>query len=225
MWLETLSQPADHAEKCPTCGGCVQRRSYGEMHAGSFVLDGQRVEIRKRPADGFADPIVLDPLTQYFDGGLYRLWPSEKYLSRGGAKLHRDVWIGAFGPVPKRCHIHHRDNDPFNNSLSNLECQDGSEHLSYTLAARHAENPIPISDATRDAAAEWHRSDAGRLWHRRHMARVKTWTKWYREDRSCEFCGKVVAMVVRKSGCTQRFCHSNCKAAHYRQRKIAARSL
>lgn len=223
MWLESVPESACDDARCPTCGGGVQRRAYGEMHAGSFVLNGGRVEIRLRPRDGFADPVVLDPLTQYFDGGLYRLWPSEKYLSRGGAKLHRDVWQAAFGPVPKRCHIHHRDNDPFNNALSNLECQDGTEHLSRTWAEQHAISPKQFSDEARAKAAEWHKSDAGRLWHSRNAKRSKGWTKWRREDLPCEQCGKVTPMLVRESGHAQRFCSSNCKATYHRWRRIAAR--
>src|SRR6185312_15727351 len=113
----------------PTCGGGVHRRVYGEMYAGSFILDGQRVEIRKRPAEGYSDPVYLDPITQYFGGALYRIWPSQRYLAKGGSTLHRDAWRLAFGPVPPACHIHHRDGDTTNNSLANLECVPAAEHL------------------------------------------------------------------------------------------------
>ena len=212
MWLESVPGSKDHAEKCPTCGGAVRRRKHRAMHAGSFVLDGKRVEIRRVPDPEHIDPIVLDPLTQYFDGGLYRLWPSETYYSRGGKKLHRDVWESAFGPIPRGCHIHHRDTNPANNALDNLECLPSSEHLSITWKYR------PISQKTRDAAAEWHRSEAGRLWHRRHAKRQKSWTKWKREDRPCDFCGKVFKALIRKSGWSQRFCSLLCKAADYRRR-------
>src|SRR5258706_14810593 len=101
MWLEPIYKPEDHAEKCPTCRSGVRRRPHSEMHAGSFILDGERVEIRRTVAADFADPIVLDASTQYFDGGLYRRWPSERYYSRGGKKLHRDAWQGAFGKIPE----------------------------------------------------------------------------------------------------------------------------
>src|SRR6266404_1217002 len=102
MWLEAISRTKKNSAKCPTCGSAVQRRIYGEMHAGSQILNGKRVDISRKPAAGFADPIVLDPITQYFDGGIYRLWPSESYFARGGRKLHRMVWQSAFGPIPSR---------------------------------------------------------------------------------------------------------------------------
>jgi endogenous inhibitor of DNA gyrase (YacG/DUF329 family) len=200
MWLEAVSQ-SHHAEKCPTCGGGVRRRAHGELHAGSYVLDGQRVEIRKQPPAGFADPVYLDPLATYFDGGLYRRWPSERYWSRGGSKLHRDVWQAAFGPVPRGCHIHHRDGNPDNNCLANLECVPASEHLSRTWAA------------------EWHKSDEGRLWHRRHAKRSKSWTKWKREPRECPSCGKTFNALIRKSGNAQIYCGQTCKVAAYRDRQ------
>ncbi len=136
MWLEGLSMSQDYAKKCPTCGGGVRRRNLREMHAGSSIFDGKRVDIRKRPAEGFADPVYLDPITQYFDGRLYRMWPSERYLSRGG-RLHRYAWVAAFGPVPDGCHIHHRDDDVLNNSLRNLECVPASLHLSHTWRNGH----------------------------------------------------------------------------------------
>lgn len=217
MWLEAIHPSEDHEAPCPTCGGAVQRRVYGEMHAGSFVLNGERVEIRRKPDEGFIGPIVLDPLTQYFDGGLYRMWPSEKYLSRGGRRLHREVWKTAFGPIPKGCHIHHRDGDTFNNQLENLECMDASEHLAESRAKR-TEGDGWFSDSARERAADWHRSEEGRLWHRQHAQRAKSWTKWKREPKDCPQCGVRFDALVRKSGASQIYCSSVCKAAAYRGR-------
>lgn len=217
MWLENVCESEDHSEKCPTCGGAVQRRAYGEMYAGAYVQDGERVEMRRTPFAGYADPIVLDPLTQYFDGGLFRMWPSEKYLSRGGKKLHRAVWESAFGDVPKGCHIHHIDSNPANNALSNLECLPAREHLSD----RGQTNPGGISDLARERAKEWHKSDAGRLWHKRHAERSKGWLKWKREEKNCPVCGDLFQALVRKSGCTQIYCSNNCKATAYRRRNAS----
>jgi len=72
MWLETVCKSESNAEECPTCGGSVRRRAYSEMYAGAFIQNGTRLEIRRKPFEGYADPIILDPLTQYFDGGLFR---------------------------------------------------------------------------------------------------------------------------------------------------------
>jgi len=220
MWLETVSGTEDHKEKCPTCGGHVQRRAYGEMYAGSYVLDGQRVEIRRVPNSTYIDPIVLDPITQYFDGGLYRIYPADRYFSRGGKKLHRHVWESAFGPIPRDCHIHHKDSNPTNNLLGNLECLPAKQHLSDT-ARKHKHSLSPFA---REKAAEWHQSEEGRLWHSRHALRAKGWLKWKHEDKPCEACGKVVRMLVRKSGPTQKYCSNACGAVAYRRREAAKRT-
>ena len=220
MWLEAVHSPAADEENCPSCGGGVCRRVYGEVYAGSFILDGIRVEIRKRPEVGYADPIYLDPLTQYFDGGLYRLWPSEKYLSRGGKTLHRAVWAMAFGPVPAGCHIHHRDGNPRNNLLANLECQPANEHLSQSWhdSRRHIEPGHYFTERAREAAAAWHRSEEGRLWHRRHAERSKSWTKHKREPRNCLQCGVEFMGITRKGVNQQVYCTTACKVAAYRAR-------
>lgn len=223
MRMEAISQPKSDALKCPNCGGAVHRRPYGEMHAGSQVQDGKRVEIRRIPDEGFADPIVLDVITQYFDGGLYRVWPGEKYLSRGGKKLHRDVWAGAFGDIPRGCHIHHRDSNPANNQLDNLECIPAKEHMALTFENSREDRAARgwFTDGARDAAADWHRSEEGRLWHKRHAKRAKGWLKWKREEKPCPQCGKLFNALVRKSGAAQIYCHPNCKAAAYRARRHA----
>lgn len=224
MWLETIRGAEDNAEKCPTCGGGVHRRVYGEMHAGAYVLNGSRVEIRAVPNAGFINPVLLDPITQYFDGGLYRLWPSERYFARGGKKLHREVWRVAFGDIPDGCHIHHKDSNPANNQLSNLECLPFREHLSETARNSNARNPRPFTQEARNKAAEWHRSEAGLLWHRRHAERVKEWIVWARKDMPCVYCGKIFKAFSRSGPTAQKYCSEVCRIANYRKRKAASRT-
>lgn len=222
MRLEAIHSPSHDDARCPTCGGGVRERVYGEMHAGSFVLDGKRMEISGEPPAGFADPIVLDELTQYFSGSLYRLWPGENYYSKGGSRLHRDVWKLAFGLIPKGCHIHHRDSNALNNRLANLECMDAKEHLS--LSWHSQERTEHFSQDARDRAADWHGSEAGRLWHSRHAVRSKAWTKWKREPRPCPQCSKEFDCLIRAGGHTQKYCSPNCKVAAYRARGADARA-
>jgi len=218
MRLEAICGPKDNEARCPTCGGGVHRRIFGEMYAGSFVYDGKRVEIRRFPDAEYRDPIYLDEITQYFDGGLYRMWASEVYLSRGGKRLHRDVWKAAFGPIPKGCHIHHRDGNVLNNRLENLECLPAESHLAISRAGRDTPEGGWFTERARDRAAEWHSSPEGRLWHKRHAERTKSWTKWKREEKPCAHCGKLHMALVRKSGNSGKFCSQACKVAAYRDR-------
>ena len=208
MWLETVSQSEDNTQKCPTCGGHVRRRIHGEMHAGSFFSDGIRVEIRRKPNDGYSDPIYLDPLTQYFDGGLYRLSPHDSYCKRAGKYLHRAVWESAFGEIPKHCHIHHRDGNNANNAIANLECAPKFEHLS----SHASEHPSKFTQKARDNASLWHKSDEGRLWHSRMAKRSQSWTKWERREKSCPVCNKTFMALIRKSGYPQIYCSPHCKS-------------
>ena len=221
MWLEAIPESESDTEKCPCCGGGVRRRVFGEMYAGSYVHDGERVEIRRKPDEGFSDPVWLDPITVYFDGGLYRRWKSDRYWSRGGKKLHRDVWSLAFGQIPIGCHIHHKDGNPDNNLLANLECIPASEHLSETWRSSKSRLPASqhFSETARQKSAEWHRSEEGRLWHRRHAVRSRGWTKWKREPRNCPKCGTEFECLIRK-GNAQIYCSHVCKVAAYRERKM-----
>ena len=218
MWMEAVHSAANHEEGCPTCGGAVRGRVFGEMHAGSFVHDGIRVEIRRVPADGYVDPVVLDGLTQYFRGALYRIWPSDRYYSKGGSRLHRDVWRAAFGPIPPGCHIHHRDGNKANNRLANLECIDAKEHLRIQRDEDSVHGKSEIGSLAREKAAEWHRSPDGREWHKRHAERSQSWTKWKREPKNCLHCKVEFSALVRKSGNSQVYCGSACKVAAYRER-------
>jgi hypothetical protein len=45
-----------------------------------------------------------------------------------GKYLHREVWKWYFGEIPKGYVVHHRDGDPLNNSIENLECLSAEEH-------------------------------------------------------------------------------------------------
>jgi hypothetical protein len=81
--------------------------------------------------------------------------------------LHRELWKSVHGEIPDGHEIHHRDDNPLNNAIDNLECLPLAEHR-----RRH---PVRMDDwrmghleAIRGKAAEWHRSEEGREWHRKH---------------------------------------------------------
>src|SRR5208337_414010 len=214
--MAKMHEVTNNQEKCTTCGSEIHRRYESEMYAGSFILNGERMEICRKPNETFRDPIKLDELTQYFNGKLYRLYAKEKYFSNGSGRLHRDVWKDAFGDIPKNCHIHHKDNNTFNNNLWNIECISSDEHLRQPRP-----NAKGFSEKARNAAAKWHGSPAGILWHKRNAIRTENWTKWAREPRNCLYCQQEYSCLIRKNGQEQKFCHPNCKASHYRKRKIS----
>lgn len=222
MRMEAISRACDHEEECPACGGAVHRRPYGEMYAGSYVLDGERVEIRRVPDAGHVDPIFLDALTQYFDGKLSRLYPSDSYYSCGGKYLHRRVWESAFGPIPLGCHIHHKDGNPARNAIDNLECIDPREHGAISGKARKTQ--YKFTAEAKEKARQWHFSEAGKLWHKRQNERVKEWAEWSRVDRQCDYCGDTFRALKRTGAKQQRFCSSVCRIADYQARVKAGRA-
>lgn len=221
MWLEAIREPACD-ETCPTCGSGVRRRVYGELHGGSQVLNGERVDFRARPDELFSDPISLDPVTQYYSGKLYRVSPQNKYFASGGGLLHRHVWASVFGDIPKSCHIHHRDGNRQNNCITNLECMPISEHTVLSRAQRQPGDEGWFTSEARQSASDWHKSDAGRLWHQRQAHRSKSWEKWKREDKPCEICGTTIKnALIRKGRNGAKYCSISCKSKAYSERQKA----
>ena len=56
-----------------------------------------------------------------FDGKSYKLYKGERYFSRGAKRLHIVVWKYYNGEIPSGHDIHHKNENPFNNDISNLE--------------------------------------------------------------------------------------------------------
>ncbi|MFK0182069.1 HNH endonuclease signature motif containing protein [Streptomyces xanthochromogenes] len=144
-------------------------------------------------------------------------WADRSYFTpgiadrqRGIQRLHQEVWKAANGPIPEGCHVHHRDEDPLNNSLGNLECLTGDEHLGHHMAHRdhHTPQRLALLEAIRPLAAAWHRSDAGRAWHRQHG--VDTWAKRRPIRRACDQCQSEFDSITRRDN--DRFCSNNCKS-------------
>src|SRR5262245_12308522 len=81
-----------------------------------------------------------------WDGRIWRRYPNSKgrshrvYFQRhekwraSPVYLHREKWKKEHGPIPSKCEIHHKDDNPLNNDISNLECITVKEHR-----ARHRE--------------------------------------------------------------------------------------
>ncbi len=139
------------------------------------------------------------------------------YNSRRRIHLHQYIWKKAHGDIPDGYHIHHIDGDAFNNDLSNLQAIDPVEHLKL-----HGRN---LSEERRDAmrrnldekarpkAIEWHGSEQGKEWHKKHY--LEHAEKLHaRVERECSNCGK------KHDGLPGRenyFCCNACKSAYRRK--------
>ena len=148
--------------------------------------------------------------TQYFNGKAY--WLCGKYWQRRGKRLHRVVWAHHYGPIPKGCHVHHKDGDRNNNDISNLELLDGREHLS-----RHMRDPSKKEHlaraikAAQDAARYWHASEEGRKWHQERGK--KNGQLPARFHACCKICGKDFLAKQRRS----RICSTVCQRKNFRR--------
>ena len=127
--------------------------------------------------------------------------------------LHRRVWEDAHGNIPERHHVHHIDGDWRNNDLSNLELIDEKTHQrNHKMEALSQpgalEKNMELLERAREAAKEWHGSDAGRKWHSEHGKR--TWEGREPIDAVCDVCGSAFkSFFPGRSG--RFYCSSACR--------------
>ncbi len=61
------------------------------------------------------------------------------FYNVNGEGIHRYIWEQANGSIPKGWEIHHKDLDPTNNDLPNLQCLTKSEHSRIHFNIKYAE--------------------------------------------------------------------------------------
>lgn len=102
--------------------------------------------------------------------------PNARHIRAGVQALHQEVWKHHNGPIPDGHHIHHHDGDSTNNDISNLELLTSEEHAAEHAEARRERGRSPEQLALlariRPLAAEWHRSEEGRAWHRDNASKT-----------------------------------------------------
>lgn len=136
--------------------------------------------------------------------------------------LHRKVWEKFNGPIPEGYEVHHRDEDTTNNDISNLEMITFEEHKSKHREASSVRGKILAENGhlekIREMTKEWHASDEGLEWHRKHAANV-----FGKENRSkvkmkCVVCFKEYEAdnLVAKQKDGSKFCSNNCKSRYRR---------
>jgi hypothetical protein len=141
------------------------------------------------------------PKSIVFNGIEYKLMGAGKYYlsqsrsneGRRNAKgLHVAIWEHHNGkPVPKGYHVHHEDEDTFNNDISNLELVKKGAHLGVHSKKWHADNKEKSKEMMsniRERAAEWHKSDAGKKWHSEQSKNSWATTRKIHKG-VCGFCG------------------------------------
>ena len=150
------------------------------------------------------------PYRRYPDSASYsdrRYFRASYNTEHGTRYLHRSVWEDANGEIPPGYHVHHKDGDPANNVIGNLELREGRNHRPETVLNRpsdlvHLANIRPLS-------VEWHRSEQGRKWHVKHAR--EAYKKRVPRQAVCDQCGASFEDISRRV--TDRFCSNKCKSA------------
>lgn len=160
------------------------------------------------------------PIVVVFQGVTYKRNPDGEQRAhrvyynapRGSGRglLHRDIWAAANGPIPDGWHVHHRDEDPFNNDPGNLVALTPKQHAQEHAAELRAARQQHMNDI-RHLASAWHRSEAGQAWHHGHGRR--SWEGRVAVTRTCELCQKT---FPSRSG-HARFCSRACMARNVRR--------
>ena len=149
--------------------------------------------------------------TQTFNGKTYKLWPNKRYFTRRQSiTMHTEVWETFNGKKPKGFHIHHKDNNPWNNKIENLELVEAKRHLSEHIKKRINEDKEWFSEFHKkgiEAAKQWHSSPEGKEWHS-ELGKL-SWKGREYKILICQQCGK--EYETRHNGIS-KFCHNNCKA-------------
>lgn len=126
-------------------------------------------------------------------------------IDKGLDFLHRQIWKDNFGEIPKGFHIHHKDGNPLNNELNNLECispkEHAEKHADEFREARRAQIKIAQVKAT-----EWHKSEKAKEFHRN--LGIKSWENRKSVQKVCDECGKAYACKTTRQ--TDRFCSRLC---------------
>jgi endogenous inhibitor of DNA gyrase (YacG/DUF329 family) len=158
-----------------------------------------------------------------FNGFKFRRYPHSKAwsdrnyfkcakLMRQGLTclLHRAIWESVNGKIGDGFHIHHKDENPLNNSIDNLVRMPKADHSKHhglkipEWKRKWLKNRVK---QIRPMTKEWHKTDEGKLLHSQNGKMV--WAEARRVACKCANCGKE---YERWSINTQsRFCSNYCK--------------
>lgn len=132
-------------------------------------------------------------------------------------RLHRCVYEAANGKIPDGYQVHHVDHNKGNNEPDNLVLLTAEEHSKLhgeeapdELRAFYRKN---IAHTARPAASAWHKSAAGREWHRTHFKNTKD-ALFVKKVFRCKMCGKEYEAT---SNGNNAFCSNACKSAWRRK--------
>ena len=142
------------------------------------------------------------------------------WVGKHKKRLHRYIYECEIGIIEKGMHIHHKDENPLNNDISNLEKKEKRKHLSEHYNSKTDEQKAftknNFIEKVIPCAKIWHSSKEGIDWHREHaknslMSDVDI-------EKNCPNCSvDFKTKVKRQKYCTTR-CDNKYKARRLRER-------
>ena len=219
-WVASLLRGAQDPQPCGAGPGSLRRWPGGALHAGPSVPycgwmgRGSEPAGKGQRGGDMQQPTVVSETVQEFLGK--RFYRCGRYFQRRGRRLHREVLRERVGELPPGAHVHHLDHDEGNNSPGNLVVMGRREHLSHHW---YTGPPRTFGENAREAAARWHRSQAGRAWHRKHWSDTCRGVLDRTVDKDCEQCGSAYTTTRHAAG-RSRFCSPRCKAAWRRAQRV-----
>lgn len=164
----------------------------------------------------FMKVTILSDMYQEFDGVTYKF--QGRYFEKAGRRLHREVWKYHNGAIPHGYHIHHIDHDKTNNQIDNLECVSASKHLSqHWTDEKKVWASKNVVEKAMPAAKEWHKTEDGRVWHRKHA--VEMWKHIPTYKMNCTICGNE---YKTRRPAISKYCGDVCRARAFRARHSKA---
>ncbi|MFW9899697.1 MAG: HNH endonuclease signature motif containing protein [Candidatus Thorarchaeota archaeon] len=159
--------------------------------------------------------IIISETIQEFNGIRYYL-QGRYFRKKNGNILHRTVWKFHNGNIPNGFHIHHKDFDRSNNNIENLEAMSQSQHSKLHINLREDNSAFfNASSKARIKAAEWHKSDEGKEWHKRQYQSNCKDKILARKIKNCLQCKNEFEGFP-----FQKFCSNVCKSKYRRSNKL-----
>ena len=130
--------------------------------------------------------------------------------------LHRQLWEDNFGKIPKGWVVHHKDHNPLNNDLPNLEIMPRGKHQSLHCQTEERKeiSRKALAKYARPNAILWHGSKEGRKWHKGHYE--ESLGKAQKNKHICFECHKQY-LSTRKV--RTKFCSDECGKIYRKKEK------
>lgn len=169
--------------------------------------------------------------TQIFNGKVYQLYDSDpRYFcecSKGARnRLHVVVWTYYHGKPPKKHHVHHKDENKYNNHIDNLELKKASSHISDHMQKWANKDPQyfkNLAKSGQDAAAMWSKTPEGYEFRKNQakavLGKYVEINMRTKVEKQCDNCGSKYE-VIKILSQSSRFCCNNCKSDWRRKKGL-----